>query len=85
MENIKDFKRIAHAWWIYAWEAYTNSMDALNENKDHYNLFEMDFSWTNDNELVCIHDWWLAFENSFWFSLNKKVPSYDEFLKYIEG
>lgn len=49
--------RIAHAWWTFNWYNYTNSLDALEYNKYFFDLFEIDFSWTNDEKLVCIHDW----------------------------
>ena len=49
--------KIAHAGGGFNGETYTESLDALNFNKNRYTLFEIDFSFTNDNELVCIHDW----------------------------
>jgi phosphoglycerol transferase len=78
-------KRIAHAWWIYNWKKYTNSHNSLEKNKSSYNLFEIDFSWTKDNKLVCIHDWEWSFYNSFWLRLNWNIPTYKEFLYYIEN
>lgn len=37
---------------------YTNSLEALNQNyKRGHRLFEIDFTWTNDNELIALHDW----------------------------
>lgn len=35
----------------------TNSLEALEFNRDHYDLFEIDLLWTSDDELVCMHDW----------------------------
>ncbi len=50
-------ERIAHAGGGHDGKTYTNSLDALNANRDKYTLFEIDFEWTSDRELVCIHDW----------------------------
>lgn len=50
-------RKIAHAGGGFNGEIYTEALDALNFNKNRYSLFEMDFSFTSDNELVCIHDW----------------------------
>ena len=37
---------------------YTNSIEALNHNYERgFELFEIDFSWTLDNQVVCLHDW----------------------------
>ena len=35
----------------------TNSLEALSENLDYFELFELDFNLTSDGEVVCIHDW----------------------------
>lgn len=48
---------IAHAGGRLNGEALTNSFDALQANTGRYDVFEIDISWTADNELVCIHDW----------------------------
>lgn len=82
--KIQNFKRIAHAWGAYNWKTYTNSINALEENKNYYSLFEIDFSWTKDNKLVCIHDWQWSFYNTFWVKLNWDIPTYKEFFYYIE-
>lgn len=49
--------RVAHAGGGHQGKIYTNSIDALEANKGKYKLFEIDFSWTTDGELVCLHDW----------------------------
>ena len=49
--------RIAHAGGGYKNWQNTNSLDALEFNKDHYDLFEIDLSWTSDGNMACIHDW----------------------------
>ncbi|WP_157892977.1 glycerophosphodiester phosphodiesterase family protein [Marinicella sediminis] len=49
---------IAHAGGGYLDTAYTNSIDALNQSYERgFRLIEMDFSWTADEQLVCLHDW----------------------------
>jgi glycerophosphoryl diester phosphodiesterase len=37
----------------------------LEYNKDAYELFEIDFTWTSDGQLVCLHDWGSNFKNIF--------------------
>ncbi len=49
--------RVAHGGGGYDGAVYSNSIEALNQNRDDYELFEIDLSWTTDNQLVCIHDW----------------------------
>ena len=47
-------------------ETYTNSLEALNANfEEGFRVFEIDFSWTTDTQLVCLHDWEQSFERSF--------------------
>jgi len=48
---------IAHAGGRYSDSTYTNSVEALESNSDKYDLFEIDFSWTQDDILVGLHDW----------------------------
>ncbi len=85
IKNNDSLERIAHAWWIYKWKTYTNSINALEKNKNNYNLFEIDFSWTSDNKMVCIHDWERWFKTNFWKDLNWYIPNYKEFLLYVEN
>ena len=78
-------KRIAHAGGGIAGETYTNSYDALNKNiKKGFNYFELDFSFTSDEHLVCIHDWEGSFERSFGFS-TKVRPTLKEFQTLVEN
>jgi glycerophosphoryl diester phosphodiesterase len=49
--------RIAHAGGGLAGLTYTNSLDALSANAAKFELFEIDFNFTSDGKLVCIHDW----------------------------
>ena len=49
---------IAHAGGGINGKTYTNSFQALDFNyAKGFELFEIDFSWTSDNQLVCLHDW----------------------------
>ncbi len=64
--------RVAHAGGSYQKETYTNSIDALNYNKDKYKLFEIDLISTIDGSVVCLHDW----NNNFYKAFNRstKLP-----------
>jgi len=71
--------RIAHAGGGILGNTYTNSYDALNLNiKNGFLYFEIDFSFTKDNKLVCIHDWEGSFKRSFGFE-TKERPSLETF------
>lgn len=48
---------VAHAGGAFSGLHYTNSIDALTTNAHHYSLFELDFVFTADGHLVCMHDW----------------------------
>jgi hypothetical protein len=63
--NSQFLPAVANAGGGYNGKTYTNSIDALNSNFDHYQLFEIDFSWTSDDELVCLHDWYGNYKASF--------------------
>ncbi len=60
--NFKNIKknnilpRVAHAGGGYKDNTYTNSIEALNENKKDFLFFEIDFFLTKDNKVVCEHD-----------------------------
>lgn len=50
--------RVAHAGGGIYQKTYTNSYEALDYNaKSGFQYFELDFSFTKDNRLVCLHDW----------------------------
>ncbi|WNL40141.1 hypothetical protein RN346_06140 [Halomonas sp. PAMB 3232] len=56
-DTATDLPRVAHAGGgVNNW-AYTNTFEALDFNRDHFELFEIDLSWTADDQLVCVHDW----------------------------
>jgi glycerophosphoryl diester phosphodiesterase len=71
----QEFKalRIAHAGGGILGKTYTNSYNALDWNiKKGFLYFEIDFSFTKDNQLVCIHDWEQSFKRSFGFNTKEK-------------
>ena len=57
MQDVMFGGAIAHAAGRLNGEALTNSFDALQANLHEFDAFEIDFNWTTDDELVCIHDW----------------------------
>ncbi len=78
-------QRIAHAGGGVSGKTYTNSYDALNKNiKKGFNYFELDFSFTSDGHLVCIHDWEGSFKRSFGFSTKAK-PTLKEFQTLVKN
>jgi glycerophosphoryl diester phosphodiesterase len=87
--NLKEVQRlsgwlpsVAHAGGGYKGQTYTNSIDALTFNSNDYELFEIDFSWTSDGHLVCIHDWEHSFKRSFGLEPEGK-KSLSEFLQLV--
>jgi glycerophosphoryl diester phosphodiesterase len=59
-------ERIAHAGGGYEGRDYTNSYQALTANlKLGFVYFEVDFVFTSDNHLVCLHDWGDEFKRIF--------------------
>ena len=66
--------RIAHAGGMVDNSTYTNSFEALNFNINKgFVYFELDFSFTLDNQLVCLQDWEGSFRRSFGFDSEGKV------------
>ncbi|SFT96080.1 hypothetical protein, partial [Halomonas saccharevitans] len=82
--NLSSIERVAHAGGGYNGKTYTNSIEALEYNKENYSLFEVDLSWTSDDELVCIHDWGNSFERSFGINTESAV-SLNEFITLVSG
>lgn len=77
--------RIAHAGGAINNRTYTNSINALNSNvKKGFQYFEIDFSFTKDKKLVCIHDWNQNFEQLFGFKTEKKL-TFDEFNNLVKN
>ena len=67
-------RRVAHAGGGVNNKTYTNSIEALDSNiKKGFQYFEIDFSFTKDRRLVCLHDWKRSFKRSFGFETDEKV------------
>lgn len=75
---------IAHAGGGYHGVSYTNSIEALeNSYQTGFRYMELDFSWTRDGRLVCLHDWDKIFITVF--NQKTKGPvSYVEFSQLVE-
>ena len=81
LENKNNIKRVAHAGGSIEGDIYTNSHEALDYNiKRGFELFEIDFSWSKDQQLVCIHDWDKSFNRLFGFQI-KQIPTMEAFRK----
>eukprot|EP00978_Attheya_sp_CCMP212_P002691 scaffold5504_cov47-Attheya_sp.AAC.1 len=66
--------RIAHAGGGINGTTYTNSYQALNVNMEKgFLYFELDFIFTSDDKLVCLHDWGNKFEQLFGFKTSEKL------------
>ncbi len=66
--------RVAHAAGGISGDTYTNSLEALNLNYEKgFRLFEIDFNWTSDGALVCLHDWQKSFERYFGRSVKEPL------------
>ncbi len=64
---------IAHAGGGYLGQNYTNSIQALDHSyAAGFRYFEIDFSWTSDQQLVCLHDWKKTFKKLF--KIKTKAP-----------
>lgn len=48
---------IAHGGGALGLATVTNSLEALEANRDYFEWFEIDLVFTRDGELVCLHDW----------------------------
>ena len=76
-------KRIAHAGGGLGKKTYTNSFQALDMNMGKgFRYFELDFSFTSDGQLVCIHDWSVNFMRTFEFEIDQP-PSLKEFERLV--
>ena len=65
---------IAHAGGGYQGQAYTNAIEALEQNyQAGFRHIEMDFSWTADDQLVCLHDWDKTFKKIFGFKTQQPL------------
>jgi len=64
---------VAHAGGGYRGLTYTNSIEALRENAGTFTFFEIDFEWTKDDQLVCLHDWGETFARLFGFKIDEAL------------
>lgn len=87
-DKFEKAKRIAHGGGGVDKVTYTNSIEAVDHNyRLGYELFEIDFSWTKDNRLVCLHDWNIIFKRVFPRSPVVKqltLKEYIDFRKYSD-
>jgi glycerophosphoryl diester phosphodiesterase len=68
-------KRIAHAGGGLGKLTYTNSYQALESNLEKgFEYFEIDFVFTSDGHLVCLHDWGPNFQRTFDFAVDESLP-----------
>ncbi|MDQ8202320.1 glycerophosphodiester phosphodiesterase family protein [Pelagicoccus sp. SDUM812003] len=68
---VEPLPRVAHAGGGIGGEIYTNSKEAILSSLERgFELVELDFSWTADGALVCIHDW----ESNFSRLVGSEVP-----------
>ena len=76
--------RIAHAGGALRKRTYTNSYQALNRSLERgFRYFELDFVFTRDQKLVCLHDWNVNFKKSFGFE-PEVIPSLAEFQVLVD-
>jgi glycerophosphoryl diester phosphodiesterase len=76
--------RIAHAGGGLGKVTYTNSYQALEANlQNGFRYFEIDFSFTSDGQLVCLHDWKANFVRTFGFDTERPL-SFEKF-KQLAG
>lgn len=72
---------IAHAGGIIKGVMYTNSLEAINNSYNKgFRYIELDFNWTNDGELVLIHDWDDEFAELF--DVSPEQYSFSEFKNF---
>ena len=84
MSNFRPL-RVAHAGGGINGKTYTNSLEALDYNvKNGFSYFELDFSFTKDRQLVCIHDWKQNFNRTFGF-LPKEKPTLEAFESLVKN
>ncbi|WDV46705.1 sulfatase-like hydrolase/transferase [Clostridiaceae bacterium M8S5] len=82
LNNLKDNPNlIAHAGGSLKGQSYTNCLEALNNSyKNNFKLMELDFEWTTDERLVCLHSW-DGFAKKF-FNHESGIYSYEEYKNF---
>ena len=77
---------IAHAGGRYKTIDYSNSLQALNKNyQQGARLFEIDFNWTSDGQLACIHNWKKSYKDLFPQLSIEKLPSRADFEQHTKN
>lgn len=72
---------IAHAGGGWRDRRYLNSKEALDNNYAlGHRMFELDFAWTRDEQLVAIHDWKDSWRRLFPDADHASVPDHASFL-----
>lgn len=71
--------RVAHAGGAVSGLTYTNSLEALEFNKDRFDLFEVDLIMLGDGSVVCLHD----FDASAIEYLGKKISAETEISEFL--
>ena len=75
-------ERVAHAGGGYAGRAYTNSLQAVQNSLNRgFRLIELDFEWTADDHLVCIHDWHFSVKRLYGREISE-APSLQAFRQW---
>jgi len=78
-------RRVAHAGGGFDAKTYTNSYQSLDENLSKgFKYFELDFSFTSDNRLVCIHDWEGSYERLLGARPQNR-PTYQQFTETVNN
>ncbi len=59
-------RAVAHAGGVAHNKTYSNSHEAIEGSLEKgFGYIELDFSWTKDEQLVCLHDWGKSFQKVF--------------------
>lgn len=72
--------RVAHAGGAFGGLTLTNSIEALVQNAEHFDYFEIDLINTSDGEIVCVHDW-PSFHQRATGERRYLAPTYEQFLE----
>ncbi len=81
----KNLMRVAHSGGGLNKLTYTNSIDALEANANHYEFFEIDLLFTKDRKLICTHDWEGSIKETKEMHFNQIPPTIDEFEQHINN
>ena len=84
-ERIWEVKRVAHAGGSIDGLTYTNSLEAMEANKAFFDFFELDFSLTSDDELVCLHGWGEGVHTHVFGQILESPVSLQEFQRLNRG